>query len=388
MHSVVGWAADPRLPPNRHALDAAPAGRGAFTGVGCGHVDQVFSTAEPLAGNPLGRGGREVPPGGPPVRNFWSRTGGKRLSDPTNRPPPDVFAAVMATGIVSIAADDHGFGWISTGLAVLAVIALPVLAVLVATAWKRQPYDLDDPDVAIRLFTYAAACSVLGARFAEHRVLLWVLAGMALQAWLTLAPVVVRRMWRHRWTGLRARAHGAWELASVATSGMAIVCADLRILLMALLFWLLAIAVYAVMTSLIVWRTVHERLDRGGFEPDSWILMGALAIATLAGDHIHRAWPVAVVEAVTVVTWVLATAWIPPLVYFVSVRIRRARLYVVGVWWAMVFPLGMYSAATYAMAGETGVAALRTVSLVFLWIALAAWLAVFLRFMASQPQRR
>lgn len=322
------------------------------------------------------------------MRDFWSRTDGERRSDSTNRPPPDVFAAVMATGIVSIAADDHGLGWISTGLAVLAVIALPVLAVLVATAWKRQPYDLDDPDVAIRLFTYAAACSVLGARFAEHRVLLWVLAGMALQAWLTLAPVVVRRMWRHRWTGLRARAHGAWELASVATSGMAIVCADLRILLMALLFWLLAIAVYAVMTSLIVWRTVHERLDRGGFEPDSWILMGALAIATLAGDHIHRAWPVAVVEAVTVVTWVLATAWIPPLVYFVSVRVRGARLRVVGVWWAMVFPLGMYSAATYAMARETGVAALRTVSLVFLWIALAAWLAVFLRFMQSQRQRR
>ena len=327
-------------------------------------------------------------PGCHSVRDFWSRTDGERRSDSTNRPPPDVFAAVMATGIVSIAADDHGFGWISTGLAVLAVIALPVLAVLVATAWKRQPYDLDDPDVAIRLFTYAAACSVLGARFAEHRVLLWVLAGMALQAWLTLAPVVVRRMWRHRWTGLRARAHGAWELASVATSGMAIVCADLRILLMALLFWLLAIAVYAVMTSLIVWRTVHERLDRGGFEPDSWILMGALAIATLAGDHIHRAWPVAVVEAVTVVTWVLATAWIPPLVYFVSVRVRGARLRVVGVWWAMVFPLGMYSAATYAMARETGVAALRTVSLVFLWIALAAWLAVFLRFMQSQRQRR
>jgi len=50
MHSVVGLAADPRLPPNRHALDATPAGRGAFTGVGCGQVDQVFSTAEPPAG--------------------------------------------------------------------------------------------------------------------------------------------------------------------------------------------------------------------------------------------------------------------------------------------------------------------------------------------------
>lgn len=42
----------------------------------------------------------------------------------------------------------------------------------------------------------------------------------------------------------------------------------------------------------------------------------------------------------------------------------------------MVFPLGMYSAATSATAAETGRPALRTVSLVFFWIAFAAWLLV------------
>ena len=42
----------------------------------------------------------------------------------------------------------------------------------------------------------------------------------------------------------------------------------------------------------------------------------------------------------------------------------------------MVFPLGMYSAATYAMAREIGVAALRTVSLVFFWVAFVVWLTV------------
>lgn len=29
------------------------------------------------------------------------------------------------------------------------------------------------------------------------------------------------------------------------------------------------------MATLIMWRTVHERMDRDGFEPDTWILMGA-----------------------------------------------------------------------------------------------------------------
>ena len=55
--------------------------------------------------------------------------------------------------------------------------------------------------------------------------------------------------------------------------------------------------------------------------------MGGLAIATLAGDNIHGlapAWLGRPVLAVTVVTWVVATLWIPPLVYFGLRRISRA----------------------------------------------------------------
>ena len=74
--------------------------------------------------------------------------------------------------------------------------------------------------------------------------MLWVLAAMALQGWLSLAPVVARRMWRDRGAGLRDRAHGGWELASVATSGLAIVTADLKIVFLAVLFWAVAIGVY------------------------------------------------------------------------------------------------------------------------------------------------
>src|SRR5258708_5343186 len=87
-----------------------------------------------------------------------------------------------------------------------------------------------------------------GGGVAEHRVVLWVLTGMALQGWLSLAPVVARRMWRDRGVGLRDRAHGGWELASVATSGLAIVFADLKIVFVAMLFWAIAIGVYLLMT--------------------------------------------------------------------------------------------------------------------------------------------
>lgn len=81
---------------------------------------------------------------------------------------------------------------------------------------------------------------------------------------------------------------------------------------------------------------------------------------------------------VTVVAWVAATVWIAPLIYFGLHRISQGPelLHFAGVWWALVFPLGMYSAATYAMAAEVGQGSLLTVSLVFFWDALTAWLVV------------
>lgn len=283
----------------------------------------------------------------------------------------DVFAAVMATGVVSIAAADHGFNVISEILIVVAAVTLPVLMVMVARAWRE--FDMRDPNVTLPLFTYIAACAVVGARLAEHRIVLWVLAGMALQGWLSLMPLAVRSMWRHRWTGLRDRARGGWELAAVATSGLAIVSAELDILFWAVVFWVLGICVYLAMTALVLWRVRHDGASPELVQPDVWILMGGIAIATLAGDHVHHVMipgPIADgVRAVTVGTWIVATAWIPVLVY---VAFRRS----VGLGWPAVFPLGMYSSATYAMAVETGLRWFVEISLTFFWIAFVAWLIV------------
>ena len=216
----------------------------------------------------------------------------------------------------------------------------------------------------------------------------WVLGAVAMASWLVLVVLTARNMSAHRWAALRDRAYGAWELASVGTSGLAIVATKVArdtgehwLLAVAVPVWVAALCIYGLMTWLILWRTVVERQDRAGFQPDTWILMGGLAIATLAGDNIHSlapAWLAGPVRAVTVVTWVAATLWIPPLIYFGLHRIaqRPDMLRFAGVWWAFVFPLGMYSAASYAMAAELGQRSLITVSLVFFWDALAAWLIV------------
>jgi tellurite resistance protein TehA-like permease len=309
-----------------------------------------------------------------------------RLAD--IEPSPDVFAAVMATGILSIAAGDHHYTAISEALGVLASVGLVLLVCLVLVTRRFARWDLTNPDITLRLFTFVAATAVLDSRLAAHRVLVWVLGVVATASWLVLVALSARNMLARRWLELRGEAHGAWELASVGTSGLAIVATlvaghtpERWWLGLAVPVWVTALCVYALMTSLILWRTVAERQDRDGFEPDTWILMGGLAIATLAGDNIHRlapAWLAGPVLAVTVVTWVAATLWIPPLIYFGVHRIknRPEMLHYAGVWWAFVFPLGMYSATSYAMAAEIGQRSLITVSLVFFWDALAAWLIV------------
>lgn len=298
----------------------------------------------------------------------------------------------MATGILSIGAARLGYAGLSDGLGLLASAGLMVLIGLVAVTAVAERriavWDFNDPDITLRLFTFVASCAVLDNRLEHHRVWVRVLGVVALVSWSGLSALTIRNMTLHSWSALRDRAHGAWLLASVGTSGLVIVIAQVVRdtgqtvwLAIAVPIWLAALAVYVLMAALIMWRTGHERMDRDGFTPDTWILMGGMAIAALAGDHLGQLVPgrlAEVVRAVTVVTWVVATAWIPPLIYFVLRRIHRrpALLQFRGVWWALVFPLGMYSVASHAIAGQLGSPALATVSLVFFWDALAAWLIV------------
>jgi tellurite resistance protein TehA-like permease len=149
---------------------------------------------------------------------------------------------------------------------------------------------------------------------------------------------------------------------------MAMVCVAAGTLFPGIILWVLALAVYLLMTALVLWRWGHDSTERRASAPDKWIVMGGLAIATLAGEHVHHALypgPIADgVRMVTIGTWALATLWIPVLV---ALGLRRINA------WPAVFPLGMYSSATYAMAHETDWRALTFVSLAFCWIALAAW---------------
>ena len=137
----------------------------------------------------------------------------------------------MATGIVAVAADDHGYPWLSIPLAWLATVVFVALALGLMIRVAGRPHsavgEVGDPDVALRLFTSVAACAVLGVRFVAESWALWLLGVAALAAWLFLAPLAIRDVGSRPRNDLREHAHGAWLLPSVATAGLATTAADL-----------------------------------------------------------------------------------------------------------------------------------------------------------------
>ena len=311
--------------------------------------------------------------------------------------PPDAFAVVMATGIVSVAARQHHYAVLGDVLAGIAVVAFVLLAaglvVRVTARFRSAVREIQDPDVALRMFTATAACTVLGVRFQDDPVVLDLAAAAAAASWLLLAPLALRDVGRRPRRELRDQAHGAWLLPSVATSGLAITAVDLghhhgesALFWLAAALWLLALVVYGAVTWLIAWRSVVAPLRPELITPDSWILLGALAIGTLASSRLLNAardvafdaWLVDALRPATLVLWCLASAWAPLLLYaeLWLLEHRSGSLHYAGVWWSAVFPLGMYSSATASASAALDIRALRTVSLVVFWVAFTVWLVV------------
>jgi hypothetical protein len=318
----------------------------------------------------------------------------------------------MATGIVSVAARTTNHAAVSTVLAVTASVALGVLVLWstigVATTGTAAAAGQDPLARALLLFSAVAACDVVAACLGSDRVVVSVVLGtVAATLWMVLVPRALAAL-RSRPRGTRTEgARGGWLLAAVATESLALTAAHLTqagVLVpvlsgVALACWALGLAVYVVIAVPVVRRVVAAR---GGVEvlaPDLWVLMGGLAIATLAGSSVvvasraTGAFPgvPGVLAPALLGVWFLGTAWIPSLVAGEVRRARRVSWRYERARWATVFPLGMYSAAcsgladvlagpapTDAVAGTVGVLspALRDAGDVAFWVALVVWCVV------------
>ena len=145
---------------------------------------------------------------------------------------------------------------------------------------------------------------------------------------------------------------------------------------------------YIWIISLIFYRYTFFRLSPSDLSPPYWINMGAVAISTLAGTMLvanasHSpmlADLLPFIKGFTLLFWATATWWIPMLVILGLWRhvYQKFPLRYDPQYWGVVFPLGMYTVATFRLVQHLNLPFLSPVPNVFVFVAVGAWGLVFI----------
>jgi len=337
-------------------------------------------------------------------------------------PPANIFAIVMSTGIVSMAAHNAGMTTVAMAMLWLNAVVYAVLWVLfsirLARSFADARADFQNHALAPGFFTMVAATSVLGRQailLADSLELgkgLWILA---LGLWVVITYLMLPGLIElPKKPSLRMGLNGGWLLVVVATQSLCVLGCRIAgefpaeqargIMFASLGFWLVGAMIYIWLISMIFHRWMFLPMSPGDLTPSYWINMGAMAISTLAGVSLTRnadQLPLLVeilpfVKGFTLLFWATATWWIPMLLvlgYWRHMR-RRYPLHYEHGYWSIVFPLGMYTVCTQGVQNEFNLPFLSVIPAVFVWIALGAWclaaaglVAHLLKKLSRQPAR-
>jgi tellurite resistance protein TehA-like permease len=326
---------------------------------------------------------------------------------------PAYFALVMATEIVATACDLERM---PTTARVLMVVGAGAFAVLGAITLLRILYfpraflnDFGDHNRGVGFFTIVAAIAVLGSnldtmfRLFTLALTLWI-AGLVLWLLFTygiLAAFIIRT----DKPSLAAGMHGNWLLLVVATEAMAqltlILLPNLRngyaqLLFFSLALWLCGGMLYIWMISLIFYRYTFFIISPSDLLPSYWIDMGGMAIASVVGSMLIERIPGSAladlapfIKGLTILFWAIASWWIPMLATLAVWRhvLKPVPLVYDPLYWGAVFPLGMYTVATWRMAGLTGMKFLLGIPQYSVYVALGAWSLLATAMVISMAKR-
>lgn len=205
--------------------------------------------------------------------------------------------------------------------------------------------------------------------------------------------------------------NGTWLIWVVATQSLSIVAAGLApvapsawlqgaLPAVAVCLWGVGVMLYLVLIVLIFLRLLLVAVTPAEMGPAYWIAMGATAISVRAAAGIlvlhgpHSGALVADMRpfliGLSVVLWAFGTWWIPLLVLFGMWRYvvqRYSRAYEPRLW-SVVFPLGMYTEASYTLGKAAGLGFMVSIARAWVWVGVAGWVAVFGLMLVALAQAR
>jgi tellurite resistance protein TehA-like permease len=319
---------------------------------------------------------------------------------------PGYFALVMATGIVSIAMENHHAYELSVVL--LWLTGIEYLVLLCVYGWRVAAFraavaaDLTDPARAFGYFTFVAATDVLGTRLAvdRHEPAALVLLAVGSIAWLVLGYVVPWTAVLNHSRPVLQHANGTWFIWVVASQSIAVLAAGLEpavgvgrreLALLAVFSWSVGVFLYGAAGAVVAARMLVHELRPADLTPPYWVSMGATAITVVAGARIVQMADAPMVTAtrgliagMSVVFWAFGSWLIPALVAAGVWRhvVHRIPLRYEAPLWSVVFPLGMYGVGGHYLGQADHLPIVQAVGANEGWVALGAWVLTFLAMLA------
>ena len=191
--------------------------------------------------------------------------------------------------------------------------------------------------------------------------------------------------------------HGGWLVLVVATQSLAVLAPlvaqtgeQLRndlLFFSAVSLYFLGWALYVVLVTLIFYRLLYFTLEPEGFTPSYWINMGSIAITAVAGCLLAQRGSAIffmnemapLLKGLAFFSWVLATWWLPLLILLEIWRdfLKKIPVHYGPDYWDIVFPLGMYSVASFELGRTIGYPFLGIVSEAVFYPALILWIITF-----------
>jgi C4-dicarboxylate transporter/malic acid transport protein len=340
--------------------------------------------------------------------------------------PPNLYASVMGTGIVAVAAvslpwQPRGLHTAALVVWVLAAAALVALIAAAISSWVRYPgaarRHLLNPVMAhfygappMALLTVGAGTLLLGRELLGLRAAVdvdWALWFAGTLAGLTSA-VLVPFVAFTRHVVRPDSAFGGWLMPVVppmvsASTGALLVQyapagqARLALVLACYAMFGLSLLASIVIITLIWYRLAVYKTGEPTMVPTLWIVLGPLgqsiAAANLLGGVADQALPAPYSTALRafgvvygVPVWGFALLW-GAIAGAITIRTARAHLPFSLTWWSFTFPVGTCVLGTSELAVHTGSDLFDAAAVLFYVGLVAAWITVAVRTAAGSLRR-